>query len=310
MKTQHFCIAVGLTIGSLLSPPVAALQVPGPVVDTDWLAKHQSEVIVLDVRKKPASFAQGHIPGSVYMNWKKQARMKKVVDGVELIKMLPDKATFEATMQSLGVNNDSAVIVSNKGKNADAVTKSTRVYWTLKYFGHDNVAILDGGFAKWKKDKRPISTEAKQPAKGNFTARAERKELYATTADVKQAMQDDTVQLVDHRELNFYLGSAMKSYVYAKGHIPGAKNYPPSMLTHWKAPATLVSNENLRNSLSALNIDVNKPSISYCNSGHLASGVWFVMSELLGNKNVRVYDGSLHAWTKDKDAPMVTMQVD
>lgn len=310
MKIQHFCIAAGVAVSSLFSPLVAALQVPGPVVDTAWLAANQNQVVILDIRKKPKSFAKGHIPGSVYMNWKKQARMTKVVDGVKLIKMLPDKATFEATMQSLGVNNDSAVILSNKGKNADAVTKATRVYWTLKYYGHDNVAILDGGFAQWKKDKRPISTEATPPEKGNFTARAERKELYASTADVKQAIQDDSIQLVDHRELNFYLGSAMKDYVSAQGHIPSAKNFPPSMITHWKAPATLVANEDLRNILSALNIDANKASIAYCNSGHLASGAWFVMSELLGNKNVRVYDGSLHAWTKDKDAPMVTMKVD
>ncbi len=310
MKIQHFCIAAGLSLGGLLSPLAVAVEVPGPVVNTEWLATHQNEVLTIDVRKKPESFAKGHIPGSIFMNWKKQARAKKVVNDVKLIKMLPEKAAFEATMRSLGVNNDSAIVINHLGKNVDTLGKAARVYWTLKYFGHDNVALLDGGFAQWKAEKRPVSTESAPPKAGDFTARAERKEMLATTADVEQAMNDDGIQLVDTRGIDFYLGLSIKSYVYNKGHIPSAKHFPPSLVTHWKAPANLYSKDTLNTALKALKVDTKAPSITYCNSGHYAAASWFVLSEILGNKQVKLYDGSLHEWTKNQKAPMVTMKVD
>lgn len=318
-------IAVSAVIALALAAPLAsAAGLPGPLVQTDWLAKHLQDrnIVVLDVRadtksftakaagepnipgmnpcgaKKAKSETAGHIPGARLWNWK-TVRTKRTVDGMELDGMAPAKEQFEATMRSLGVNNDSAVVIVADGGNTPTLTFATRAYWTFKYFGHDKVAVLDGGTAKWKTENRPMSAEASgEPAAGNFSARAERREMLATTADVEAAIRKKA-QLVDGRTADYYLGQDKKDYVYAKGHIPGAKNLAHTQLVDDKTHA-FKSVADLKKLLANAGVDPAKPTITYCDSGHLSTGQWFVLSELMGNKKARLYDGSMHEWTKRK----------
>ncbi len=304
-----------------------ATQLPGPLVETDWLAAHQNEVTIIALRADVKNYTQapqftkdkktgkpvllrvgGHIPGATLVNYK-QVRSKRVIDGHEVDKMIPDKAQFEKLLQAAGVDQDSAIVIVTKGLNNLDMTMATRLYWQLKYYGHDNVAILNGGLAQWLLDGRKIATAASETKAGNWKATAERTELLATSDDVAKATEGKTMQLMDNRPLAQYLGTYKKSYVYEKGHIPGAKSFPNELLTEPGAPAKFLPVDELRQLAGEMGLKTNDGAIAYCNSGHLASGGWFIMSELMGNKNVKLYDGSMHEWTLEK-RPVTKMKME
>lgn len=322
---SHIIAATAAFALAIAASSVQALDLPGPLVQTDWLAKNlqDKDLVVLDVRADTKSFTvkaagepsipgmnpcgakkakgetAGHIPGTRLWDWK-TVRTKRIVDGVELEGMAPTREQFETTVRALGVNNDSAVVITADAGDTPTLMFATRAYWTLKYFGHDKVAVLDGGTAKWKAENRPMSSDAiAAPVPGNFSARAERREMLASTADVEAAIKSKKTQLVDGRTANYYLGQEKKDYVFAKGHIPGAKNLAHPQLADEKTHA-FKSVADLKTLVSEAGIDPTKPTITYCDSGHLSSGQWFVLSQLMGDKNVRLYDGSMHEWTKRK----------
>jgi len=295
----------------------AAVNLPGPLVETDWLANNMKEVVVLDVRKDIKSFTKkpvfkknkksgklklrkvaGHIPGSILVNYK-TLRTKIKINGRMVKKMRVGKSAFEKVMRKAGVNKDSKVVIVYKGENNGQLTMATRFYWQIKYYGFDNMAILNGGMAQWIIDKRKVSTKPTKAKKGNWVATAERNEILATSKDVEAAVKNKE-QLVDTRSISLYLGTwRKKSYVYANGHIPGAKAFPNELLSS-KMPAKFLKISDSKSLFKQLGIAVDKKSITYCNSGHLATGSWFVLSELMGNKNVKMYDGSMHQWTLEK----------
>jgi len=241
----------------------------------------------------------GHIPGALLTSYK-HVRRARLIDGKRVTRMLPEQKDFESFMQLVGLNKDSTVVIVSKGEGIGDMTMATRLYWQLKYFGQDKLAILDGGMGGWLMEGRKISTDGTRPPQGNWKSTTERKALLATSDDVAAAVKTGSAQLVDTRPLAQYLGIYKKSYVYAKGHIPGAKPFPNELLTQPTAPATFTPVKNLRTLAAELKIDTGKDIITYCNSGHLASGSWFVFSELMGNKNVKLYDGSMHQWTLEK----------
>jgi thiosulfate/3-mercaptopyruvate sulfurtransferase len=299
------------------------LQVPGPLVDTAWLEQNLNQVVVLDARKDTQSFIRkssagevggvqacgasaggsavsGHIPGASLVDWKEYA-VKEKVGGIELQDMVPSKADFEKLMQQSGVNQGSAVIIANSGADINEVAFATRLYWTMKYFGHDNLALLDGGVAKWGAEKRKIEYGRTKPAKGDWQATAERRELLATLDDVNRNIQDGDAQLVDIRTPDFYLGLTSKpEKVAQKGHIPGAKNMPYQVLVkEGSSGSTFYSIDELRRVATELGVDPSQPVTAHCNTGHLASSAWFVMHELLGNEDARLYVGSMNEWAAD-----------
>jgi len=299
---------------------VSAATLPGPLVDVNWLKDNLDKVTVLDVRKDTKSFAAkpvyvkdkkkkgekklarvgGHIPGAVLVNYKKVRAMRKI-DGNEVTRMLPDRKSFESLMQGVGLDKNSTVVVASKGEGNGDMTMATRLYWQLKYYGHDNMAILDGGTGGWIKAGNPVESKAAKVKKGNWVATAERKEIMADSNDVAQAVRDGSSQLVDTRAISLYYGTwHKKSYVHDKGHIEGARPFPNELLTAPKLPAKFNSVPTLKALSKEMGINPDGKMITYCNSGHLASGSWFVYSELMGNKDVKLYDGSMHQWTLEK----------
>lgn len=296
-----------------------AINLPGPLVETDWLAANKGKVVILDVRKDVKSFTKkpvfkknkktkksklkkigGHIPGSILVNYK-NLRANKKINGRTVKKMLIGKSAFEKVMQKAGVNKDSTVVIVYKGTNNNTLTIATRFYWQMKYYGFDNMAILNGGMAQWIIDKRKISSKQGKVKKGNWVSTAERNEILATSKDVEAAVNNKE-QLIDTRPISLYLGTwRKKSYVYDDGHIPGAKPYPNELLSS-KMPAKFLKVSNSKLLFQQMGIETGEKSITYCNSGHLATGSWFVLSELMGNKDVKMYDGSMHQWTLEKHA--------
>ncbi len=317
MKIKQFFFLIA--IFALQVPLAQAIEVPGPLVNTDWLSKNQDKVTILDLRADVRSFTSkpafktnkktgkkrlvavgGHIPGAKLVNYK-DIRTTVEIKGKKVLKMLPDKTMFEKVMQKAGLSKDSAIVIVTKGVGNGDMTMAARLYWQLKYYGQDNMAILNGGMAQWIIDGRKSAFDYSKPAAGNWLATDERKHMLATTEDVEKAVKDKSVQLVDNRSIDLYLGTWKKSYVYDKGHIPGAKVWPNSVLTTHGAPAKYMPEDELRALSKGLGIDAGKPTITYCNSGHLASGGWFVMHELLGNEKTKLYDGSMHEWTLRKE---------
>ena len=283
----------------VLLAPVAVAKVPGPLVDVNWLDANKDKVVILDVRKDVKSFTkEGHIPGAILVPWKK-VRATKVVNGVKIKGMLPPREQFEKLMRSLGVNNDDDIVIVTRGHNAPQVAFGTRLYWQLKYYGHDNVALLNGGLAAWKAAKKPVSHDpAPKPKPGNFTARAERREMLATTEDVEKALKEGRANFFDARSFDQYLGLFYKKkFLKEPGHIPGAKFAPTSAFLTHKGPKMFVDAATLKKALAALGAG-KKEDVAFCNTGHMASGLWFVMHELAGDANAKLYDGSMHAWTQ------------
>ena len=311
-------ISLSLLFG-LFSIAQAGASLPGALVETDWLAKNRDKVVILDVRNDVKSFTQkpvykkdkksgksklvkvgGHIPGARLVNYK-NVRATRMIDGKKVTRMVPARKDFQEFMQSVGLNKNDSIVIVSKGESNGDMTMATRLYWQLKYFGHKNLAILNGGTAQWIVDKREVSSKADKPKKGNWVATTEDKSIFATSEDVASAVQSKDTQLVDTRSISLYLGTWYKSsYVYDKGHIDGARNYPNELITKPSLPARFISSGDTKALMDKLGIDTSAKSITYCNSGHLASGSWFLMSEVLGNKDVKLYDGSMHEWTLEK----------
>lgn len=137
------------------------------------------------------------------------------------------------------------------------------------------------------------------------------KDILATTEDIEKALNDKNITLIDARSEDMYLGLFYKKkYVYGAGHIPGAKSADGDIFLKHGNVKTFHAPEKIKTALMAKGIDPESKSIAYCNSGHLASGIWFIVHEILGNKNAALYDGSMHAWTKDSDRPVISMKVE
>lgn len=306
----------------------SASDMPMPLVNTDWLADNIEQVHILDVRKENQSFTAkpvfkkdkktaseylikvgGHIPNAKFILYE-NVRSEQKVEAATIKYMLPGKSKFEALVQGAGINDDKPIIIVSNAENEFDLTMAARVYWQMKYYGQSEVAILDGGTAQWLSEGREFSTSpvASSTSIGNWKAKSEHHELLASSEDVGAAI-DKNIQLIDVRPLGQYLGIHKSSKVGKYGHIPTAKSYPTELMTTNSYPVKFSSIAQLQETINALNIKPDVNSITYCNSGHMAAGGWFVMYALLGNENVKLYDGSMHQWAIEK-RPVVKMKME
>ena len=307
---------------------------PGPLVDVDWLEKNAEKITLLDVRANVNSFSKrsrggspvnpcgagvkgkeaepvaGHIPGAVLVRWSLLTTQQDV-GGERTDGWLPSRDDFERLMQKSGVNKNQPVVIAYKGEKAIETAMATRLYYTLKYFGHAQVALLDGGTAAWIQSGRKVKFGRSNSDRGDFTAGPGLSDIIAGLDDVKTISESGKDQLLDTREQAGYLGVARNIASVDPqwhGHIPGAKNVPLSLLSNDVGPAAyLFDTDTLQKSLALMGADPNRPTTVYCNSGVMASVGWFVLSELMGNTNVRLYDGSMQEWSLKK-MPIKTME--
>ena len=238
----------------------------------------------------------------------KNVRGDQNIDGRTVKHMIIPADQFEKLMQSAGVNQDSNIVIATNAESGFDLTMASRMYWQVKYYGHDKVSILNGGTAQWLVDEREYSTKLSEIKAGNWKAQNERKQLLATSEEVQSAIENKT-QIVDVRQIGQYLGTYKSSKAKQKGHIPTAKLFPIDLLSSRNAPVKFSSQNELKELSNALGVNPQKELITYCNSGHMASGSWFAFHELLDNKNVKLYDGSMHQWTLE-DRPTVRMKIE
>lgn len=281
------------------------LELPGPLVSTEWLAEHLSspELVLLDATFAmpgaiPAAseiFAAGHIPGARFFD------IDRIADSASpLPHMLPAPEDFAATAAALSLHDDAPVVVYD----AAGLMSAPRAWWTLRVFGHENVAILDGGFRKWKAEGRAQTTEPAPPKKATFTPRF-RPELVRSRADVLANLDTAAAQVIDARAAERFEGTAPEPRPGIRsGHIPGSLNLPFGQLSD---PATgeVLPPETLRARFREAGLDPHKPVIASCGSGVTAGVLAFALS-LLGRDDVAVYDGSWSEWGREGETPVAT----
>lgn len=294
-------------VATVLALPVMAQ----PLVDVDWLKGNLGKpgIVVLDLTsgagKTRADYEKGHIPGAVFTDYAKDGWRVKIgkVQG-----MLPPPDKLEKVIGGLGIDNNTHVIIVPFGEKAVDMGAATRIYWTFKVSGHDKVSILDGGQLAWakpdpktKKPLNPLSTKAVKPQPKTFKVSL-RREMLATTADVKNAIGGNTT-LIDNRPNDFYLGLTVSPVATKAGTIPGSKNLQESFITK-NGGGSFRSKAQLQQIYKAIGVPTEGDQITFCNTGHWASLGWFASHELLGNAKAKMYDGSMAEWTHTNDVPI------
>ncbi len=308
MQFRH--LLLGLIAGVALS--VSGLTIAGPavtpLVGSDWLAQHlgDDDLVVIDVRSgidgtDADGFAAGHIPGAVYSSY--TAAGWRVAEG-NVPGKLPDVARLEALIGGLGVDNDDTVVIVPAGVSSTDFGSAARVYWTFKYLGHDDVAILNGGYRAWVESGGAVEAGAVNPTPASFTAQPQ-PSLLADTNDVEAAVASGA-QLVDARPANQYRGDAKHPAALAAGTIPGAASLEERLLVE-DGSAYFLDAAEVNQLIETAGIRDDGPAISFCNTGHWAATAWFALSEVAGIETA-LYDGSMTEWTQDPSRSLVQGQ--
>jgi len=280
-----------------------------PLVSTQWLADHlgSDNLVILDATVVPyvqpngrggylsghdAFLIEGHIPGSVF------------ADVIEVFSdpagpypfTRPSAELFEAAAASVGVSNDTTVIVYDNAAGQWAA----RIWWLFRAFGYDNVAVLDGGYTKWTLEERPSDIGWVEPGSGAFTA-VERPGCWADKADVEAIVAGTAdAALVCALPPKEYSGEV--GYRSRLGHIPGSISAPAGRLVDRQSNAFLPAAELGEKFGPALTAD---RVVTYC-AGGIASASDALALTLLGHRNIAIYDESLNEWVADEAAPVVT----
>ena len=199
-----------------------------------------------------------------------------------------------------GVNSGKPYVIVPTGNAVFAMDRGARLYFQMRYFGvpHNQIAILNGGTNAWLNAGLPVSTQHLKTAKGDWKAIGQEKAILATTAEVKEGLKSGSQQYIDARPTAQFLGIAKKPIDKTAGHLPGAKSFPIDAIVKDEHGATLfMTAADYKKIFHDTNISDNAPTTTYCNTGHLASGAWFVVHEIMGNKNSKMYAGSMNEWT-------------
>jgi thiosulfate/3-mercaptopyruvate sulfurtransferase len=275
-----------------------------PLVDADWIRAHGCDagVVALDVRSEKidgqsrADCRRGHLPCAVHTDYH-MAGWRAKVDGVP--GMLPPADRLEALIGGLGIDNATHVVIGPRGGSAKSMGAAARVYWTFKVLGHDRVSVLDGGTQGFAADPgNTLEVGLRELRPKPFRARP-RPEMVAGRDDVGRAQASGSGP-VDYRGPDQFLGINRHAAVRQRGTLAGARNLPIEWLTRDHG-GRFRSRPGLEAVYRLADVPLQAHHIAFCNTGHNSALGWFVASELLGNRGVRVYDGSMADWTRQGD---------
>ncbi len=271
------------------------------LVSTEWLAEHLRDRNVIAVdgsyflpaqqRDALAEYRSGHIPGAVFFD------IEAVSDhSTELPHMLPGTTHFGAAVGALGIGNGDTVVVYD----SVGVYSAARVWWTFRVFGAKKVCILDGGLPKWKSEGRPLDKGDSQPTPRKFTAEMNVGAV-ALLDDVRMALVDDSVQIVDARSPERFAGKAPEPRPGLRsGHMPRSFNVPFGRLIE---NGHLAPRARIEAAFVEAGVDLDKPIITTCGSGVTAAILTFAL-ESVGKEPKGLYDGSWAEWGSRPDLPV------
>lgn len=282
---------------------------PHALVSTEWLAAHLQapDVRVVDATwyvpqpeaaSEPdarAEYAESHIPGAVYFD------IDDIADETsELPHMLPSPEKFSSRVRKLGLGDGNRIVVYDNNSGI----AGTRVWWMFRVFGHEDVAVLDGGLAKWRAEGRPTDDAPPTPRERHFTARAN-SFLVRDKDQVRNIVRRGAAQLVDARGAGRFSGELPEPRPgLVGGHIPGSVNLPYAQLLSGEN-GTFVGADDMAARFRDAGLDMSKPIVATCGSGVSACVLAFGLY-LLGVEDAAVYDGSWSEWGADAEAPKET----
>jgi thiosulfate/3-mercaptopyruvate sulfurtransferase len=258
------------------------------LVSADWAEQHlgQDGIVFVEVDEDTSAYDKGHIAGAVKLDWKTDLQDPVRRDFV-------DKAGFEALLSAKGIGNDDTVVLYGGNNNWFAAY----AYWYFTLYGHQDVKLLDGGRKKWELDSRELTEDAVQRPATQYTAKEQDTSIRAFRDEVVAAIGQQN--LVDVRSPDEFAGRLFapahlpQEAAQRAGHIPTALNVPWSKAAN--EDGTFKSDDELRALYSEAGLDTSKDTIAYCRIGERSSHSWFALHELLGEPNVKNYDGS---WTE------------
>jgi thiosulfate/3-mercaptopyruvate sulfurtransferase len=269
-------------------------------VSTDWLAEHlrdrnlvvvDGSYLVLQKRDARAEYLKEHIPGAVFFD------VDTVADhSTELPHMLPGPTQFGEAAGALGIGNDTTVVIYD----SVGLYSAPRVWWTFRIFGAKNVYILDGGLPKWKAENRPLEAGEGKRTPQKFNAEMNVGAV-ATLADMRMAVTDKSVQIVDARSAERFSGKAAEPRPGLRsGRMPGSFNVPFDRVLDG---GTLASRDRIEAAFEDAGVDLDKPIFTSCGSGMTAAILTFALDSI-GRTAKGLYDGSWTEWGGRPDLPI------
>ena len=265
---------------------------PEQLVETDWVAAHAADANVRIVDMRQSGYADGHVPGAVSLS------PVAIRDAKAPPTFLPTPAAFEAMMASLGIGNTTRVIVYDERGGIYAA----RLWWILNYFGHGNVALMNGGWIKWTAEQRSATATVPAPAVATFTARPQLRWV-ATAADVVGAIDKPGVKIIDARTAAEIEGKDLRN-IKRGGFVPS------SIPVYWEdlldpQRKTFKPADELKTIYEGRGIVPSQDVIAYCQVGMRASVDLFAL-HLIGYDKLRNYYGAWEEWGNRDDLPLAT----
>src|SRR5216684_3844595 len=264
---------------------------PEVLVDADWVQAHlhDPKVRLVEVDVDTTAYDQGHIPGAVAYNWQKELQD-------QVVRAPLSKEHLEELLGRAGVSNDTTIVLYGDNNNWFAAW----ALWIFKYYGHQDVRLLDGGRVKWLADKREITTDVPSYPATTYHAGTPDTGIRALRDQVLSWLGRANIALVDVRSPGEYSGELLapanlpQEGAQRGGHIPGAANIPWSQAV--RADGTFKPADELRSLYGSNGVTPDKEVVAYCRIGERSSHTWFVLQYLLGYLQVRNYDCSWTEW--------------
>lgn len=266
------------------------------LADVEWVSEHleDSDLVIIDSRSQ--GFEEGHIPGAVNLSSGKINDVENEING-----FLLDEEPFGELLSSLGVNQDSNIVVYDDGNALSA----TRIFYALEYYGlKDQVKVLNGGYPAWLIAGHDISVDPVQPAAGNFVAKANAN-LVSSKDQVLEQLDHEDVVLLDTRSADEYSGAEKRDNLHG-GHIPGAVHldWTAALTENEEGLQQFLSFEELQENFDSVGVEKDKTIITYCQTNVRGAHSYFSL-RLLGYEDIRPYEGSWAEWGNSEDTPIV-----